>query len=77
MTNRTTREQAEDVFETLLTAHREASYFNRLEVVSCDIGFGVDLHVDREKWEDARFAAGAPLVAPFINGVPVCVMLEG
>ncbi len=79
MTTRISREQALVALQVLDAEHARADYFKKSEIVSSDVGYGVDIWVDREKWEGAKQLLGmqASLISPVVEGVPVCVMLVG
>ncbi len=79
MATRISREQALVALQVVDAEHARADYFKKSEIVSCDVGYGVDVWVDREKWEGAKQAMGmyTSLISPLIEGVPVCVMLVG
>jgi hypothetical protein len=76
-TIRVSREQALVALQVLDAEHARADYFKKSEIVSCDVGYGVDVWVDREKWEDAKLAQGVDvsLIGVQVEGVPVCVLL--
>lgn len=72
MTVQISKEQAIEVLQMLTAEHAANDYFINAEVVSHDIGFGVDLKVDRPKWE--LYGSRPP---PRINKVPICILLVG
>lgn len=67
-----TKEQAVEVLRLLTAVHANEAYYKKASVVSGDLGWCVDLYVDREKWQAAN-QSGPGLM----DGVPVCVMLVG
>ncbi len=78
MTNRTTREQAEAALEALLIEHSSQAYFQRGEVVPADSGYGIDVWVEREGWEQAKWGNnGVPVIGSRYEDIPVCVMVVG
>ena len=79
VTDRTTKEQATGILERLVDEHEDKDYFQKAEVVSSDVGFGIDIWVDREKWDEAKRLANVTtsLIAPRIDRVPICVLLVG
>ena len=78
MTTQVTKEQAVKVLHEITAIHAGAVYFKKAEVVSHDIGFGVDLVVDREKWEAAKRQDWSLVAVPARKDrVPVCVLLVG
>jgi hypothetical protein len=74
MTTRTTKEMAEEVLESLKSAHEDKPWFKKAVLETSDLGYGVDLWVDREKFR-ARTDKFMPPGA--INHVVVCVMVQG
>lgn len=60
------------VLRQITAEHANEDYFKKAEIASHDIGFGVDLWVDREKWQ-----ASGKTVRPSIDKVPICVLLVG
>lgn len=73
MSESVTKVQAIEVCQLLTAEHQKADYFQKAEVVSTDVGFGVDLWVDRVKW--AELKPDRP--PPRINRVPVCILITG
>jgi hypothetical protein len=72
MTIQTTKEQAVEVLRILTAQHAKKKYFLKAEVVSHDIGFGIDLRVDRALWQGEKVSAPGS-----IDRVPICVLLVG
>lgn len=72
MTEQISKEQAVEVLQMLTAEHANNDYFIKAEVVSHDIGFGVDLRVDKQKWQ--LYGSRPP---PRINKVPICVLVVG
>lgn len=79
MSTQTTKEQAIEVLHLLTAEHGGRDYFKRADVVSADIGWGVDIWVDREKWEAAKIEAKThtSLISVAIDRVPICVLVVG
>ncbi len=78
-TSRISRDQALVALRIVDAEHARADYYKKSEIVPTDVGYGVDIWVDREKWEDAKLAHGVDvsLIGTQVEGVPVCVMLVG
>lgn len=72
MTSSVTKDQAVQALQLLTAEHSKEGYFKRAEVVAHDIGYGVDLWVDKEKWNAANGRAPGR-----IEKVPICVVLVG
>ena len=79
MTTHVSKEQALEVLQIVTAEHGKADYFRKADVIGCDVGFGVDVWVDREKWDQhkAEYNNGISMLPPQINRVPICVLLVG
>lgn len=74
MTTQTTKQVAEAVLESLKSAHADKPWFKKIVIGKGDLGFSVDLFVDKDKFR-ARTDEFMPPGA--IDHVVVCVMMQG
>lgn len=74
MTTRTTKEQAEAVLEALKHAHEDKPWFKKIEMGKGDLGYSVDLWVDREMFRSRKDKFQVPGA---IDHVIVCVIMHG
>lgn len=62
------------VCEVIALEHSHKNYFMRVQMVPHEMGWGIDLYVDRQKWEQAGMIGKSP---PNYLRVPVCTLLCG
>ena len=74
MTTHTTKEQANAVLAELQSEHEAKPWFKKIVIGKGDLGYSVDLWVDKSLFR-ARTDAFNPPGA--INHVIVCVMMQG
>ncbi len=74
MTSIVSKEQALQAHAFVYAEHGNKDYFIEAEVVSHDIGWAVDLRVDRLKWAAAGMTGKAP---HHFYRVPICTLLYG
>lgn len=77
MTVQITKDDAVKVLNELTAIHATKEYFKKADIVSHDIGFGVDIWVYGEKWREAKTGLSTDLVPSRINKVPICVLVIG
>lgn len=74
MTSQTTKDDACRVLKQITADHANEDYFKKAEIVTHDVGWGVDLWVDGQKWRARRDRTPMP---PRIDRVPICVVMVG
>lgn len=74
MAKSASHEQAVKVLQMLTSKHAKKNYFKKADVVLTDMGVGVDMVVDMEKWQADKLRDQVP---PVIDGVPVCILMVG